>query len=83
MSTMDHPHIQNVVHDKGVVRQRREASVHVVEIRQESNAQGGSWIPESESAQQSCMKLEQRVLNVQRIQEWHESDKQHAQRFKC
>jgi hypothetical protein len=36
---MDHPHIQNVVH---MARQKREASVHVVEGRQEINAQGGS-----------------------------------------
>jgi hypothetical protein len=39
MSTMDHPHTQNDVH---MARQRREASVHVVESRQEGNAQGGS-----------------------------------------
>ena len=39
MSTMDHPHIQN---DVDMARQRREASVHVVESRQESNAKGGS-----------------------------------------
>jgi hypothetical protein len=30
MSTMDHPHTQNDVH---MARQRREASVHVVEAR--------------------------------------------------
>jgi hypothetical protein len=40
VSTMDHPHIQNVVH---MARQRREASVHVVKSRQESNAQEGSY----------------------------------------
>ena len=51
MSTMDHPHIQKVAH---MARQRLETSVHVVESSQESNAQGGSWIPETESAQQGC-----------------------------
>jgi len=36
---MDHPHIQDAVH---MARQRREATVHVVEGRQEGNAQGRS-----------------------------------------
>ena len=40
-STMDHPHTQ---HDVYMARQRREASVHVVESLQEGNAQGGSCI---------------------------------------
>jgi hypothetical protein len=35
---MDHPYIQNIVH---MARQRREASVHVVESRQESNTLKG------------------------------------------
>ena len=56
---MDHPHIQDAVH---MARQRREATVHVVEGRQEGNAEGGSIIPEAESVQQSCRLLEQRVL---------------------
>jgi ribonuclease HI len=41
MLTMDHPHIQNVLH---MARQRREASVHVVENRQESNDSAGEYM---------------------------------------